>query len=168
MRRRPRTVCATYKLKSNHCNGFHGESTLAFDKQNFKRRSKQFHDERSVLLVHAVIVNTRNAFCNPTVSHCKRYLYSPGSTYWLLRNVKSFGFQNYAIVALPNKFYRLYDTIRKYLMCDQNLTDSPALYNVRRTHDIKTNKKLSYRRDSARCVKRPFKVIRCGSKRRGI
>ena len=58
------TVCATYKLKGNHCDGFDGESTLALCEKNFERRSEQFHDKCWVILVNAVIINTWNAFCN--------------------------------------------------------------------------------------------------------
>jgi len=63
----------TYKLYCNHCNGFDGEPALTFGKENFKRRPEELHDERGVVMIHAVVVYTCYAFCNDTTTRLETY-----------------------------------------------------------------------------------------------
>jgi len=58
------TDCATYELNSDHRDGFVAEMTIAFVVKHFNGRTQQLHDKCRVVEVQAVMVNSRNAFCN--------------------------------------------------------------------------------------------------------
>ena len=89
-----------------------------------------------------------NAYCLNKLHVCPHYLHNSNNMYNILNDL---------IPKVSDNLFRPTKKTSERCPIDENFEHLTFAAN-RRTNNNNNNKKLSYRRDSARCVKRPFKV----------